>query len=159
GNGTVFKVANDANHTLSTLVAFNGTNGFSSTACLISDTDGNFYGTTNGGGALGYGNVFKMANDANHTLTTLAVFDGTNGRAPTGGVVRDASGNLYGITAAGGQYGDGTVFEVANDADHTLTTLVTFNSVNGQDPLGELAIDSSGNLFGTTEAVTASGHG
>jgi hypothetical protein len=50
------------------------------------------------------------------TLTTLVSFDGTNGKTPDAGLIADATGDLFGTTAAGGANGDGTVFE--NSEDH-----------------------------------------
>ncbi len=70
--------------------------------------------------------MFEVANDANHTLTNLATFNGTNGSTPFAGLLADASGNLYGTTFRGGANNHGIVFELANDANHTLTTLATF---------------------------------
>ena len=157
--GTVFEVANDTNHTLSTLASFNLTNGAGPYAGLISDTAGNLYGTTNGGGASKSGTVFKVTNDANHTLSTLATFNGTNGAAPWDSLISDAAGDLYGTTQTGGVSNRGTVFEVANDASHTLTTLVSFNRTNGQYPYGGLIADSAGNLYGTTSSGGANGYG
>jgi uncharacterized repeat protein (TIGR03803 family) len=166
GYGTVFKVANDANHTLSTLVSFDYfTNGADPEAGLIADAAGNLYGTTSVGGVHGVGTVFKMANDANHTLSILASFNGTNGSVPNAGLIVDAAGNLYGTTEQGGDLtlnggaGYGTVFKVANDANHTLSTLATFKSTNGYYPEAGLIADRAGNLFGTTEYGGASGDG
>jgi uncharacterized repeat protein (TIGR03803 family) len=107
--GTVFKVAADT-HALSTLVTFNGTNGADPRGRLIADASGNLYGTTFWGGANGSGTVFEVANDVNHTLTTLATFNGANGAIPEAGLIFDASGNLYGTTSEGGANGRGTVF-------------------------------------------------
>jgi uncharacterized repeat protein (TIGR03803 family) len=151
-NGTVFEVANDANHTLSTLAIFNAANGNGAlpTAGLIADASGNLYGTTSVNGALSIGTVFEVANDANHTLSTLALFTGTNGSQPYAGLIADASGNLYGTTYRGGASDDGTVFELANDANHTLSTLATFNGLNGNGPAAGLIMDANGNLYGTT---------
>ena len=102
GRGTVFKVANDASHTFTTLATFNSSNGASPYAALLADASGNLYGTTTRGGANGFGTVFEVANDAGHTLTTLASFNGTNGASPYAGLIADASGNLYGTTSQGG---------------------------------------------------------
>jgi uncharacterized repeat protein (TIGR03803 family) len=140
----------NAQYTLTTLATFNGANGQNPVGILIADANGNLYGTTSIGGAEGDGTVFEMANDANHTLTTLATFNGTNGSDPNAGLIADATGNLYGTTFRGGAHGMGTVFEVANDANHTLTTLATFNGANGQSPRAGLIADAIGNLYGTT---------
>ncbi len=83
-------------------------------------------------------------------LTTLATFNGTNGSFPAAGLIADASGNLYGTTFRGGLKGDGTVLEVANNANHTLSTLVMFSGANGANPRARLIADASGNLYGTT---------
>ena len=157
GYGTVFKVANDANHTLTTLISFNNTNGANPSAGLIADAAGNLYDTTVYGGNLtfndgmGYGTVFKVANDANHTLSTLASFNSTTGYLPYAGLIADPAGNLYGTTFGGGTSGVGTVFKVANNANHTLSTLVSFNTTNGANPAAGLIADAAGNLYGTTE--------
>src|SRR5262249_31188162 len=57
GNGTIFKVT--PNGTLTTLVAFNYTNGANPQAELTLGNDGSFYGTTTYGGSSGYGTVFR----------------------------------------------------------------------------------------------------
>ena len=55
------------------------------------------------------------------------------GQVPYGGLIADASGNLYGTTSGGGANNKGTVFEVAAGT-HALSTLVTFNGTNGASP-------------------------
>jgi uncharacterized repeat protein (TIGR03803 family) len=70
-------------------------------------------------------------------------------------LIADASGNLFGTTAAGGAYGYGTVFEIAKTASgyaSNPTTLVSFDSASGgsSGPNGGLVFDADGNLFGTT---------
>jgi uncharacterized repeat protein (TIGR03803 family) len=86
------------------------------------------------------------------TFTTLASFgQSINGssQSPTSLTI-DANGNLYGTTLAGGVYGHGSIFELANGAS-SITTLYSFN--NPDDPSEyptSLTIDKSGNLFGTT---------
>jgi len=68
--------------TFTTLVNFEGTNGTSPDTWLIQGTDGSFYGTTQYGGSRQFGTVYKV-NSAG-MLTTLAIFNGPNGRLPTG---------------------------------------------------------------------------
>ena len=81
------------------------------------------------------------------TLNTLVWFQ--NGALPVGGLIADATGNLYGTTVWGGTAGDGTVFEVAAGT-HALSTLATFNGNNGEHPDAGLIADAAGNLYGTT---------
>ncbi len=77
------------------------------------DAQGNLYGTTIGGGG-GYGEVFKLAPSGDGWIyTPLHDFNGNDGLGPVGGVVFDASGNLYGTTAEGGPHGLGVVWEIA----------------------------------------------
>ena len=140
---------------LKTLVNFNATDGAGPDANLIADSSGNLYGTTVFGGTADAGTVFEVANNANHTLSTLATFNGTNGGFPEAGLIADGNGNLFGTTNqhGAGALDDGTVFEVANNANHTLSTLVTFTGANGAGPNASLTSDSSGNLYGTTSGL------
>jgi uncharacterized repeat protein (TIGR03803 family) len=148
---------------ISTLASFvPNADGAAPQSDLIMDSSGNFYGTTSQGGASNVGTVFKIA-AGSHTVTTLASFNRTNGATPTTGLVMDSLGNLYGTTNRGGAYGEdtvfqgyGTVFELAAGS-HTITTLVSFDGVNGQDPAGRLVMDSGGNLLGTTASGGANG--
>jgi uncharacterized repeat protein (TIGR03803 family) len=81
---------------------------------LITDNHGNFYGTTNIGGASSVGTVFKM--DEGGNVTILHSFaEGTDGKNPGAGVIEDAAGNLYGTTSmggVGGGGGHGVVFKI-----------------------------------------------
>ena len=85
---------------------------------LVFDRAGNLYGTTyEGGGAYGYGIVFKLSpsQSGTWTLKVLHWFNGKAGENPVGGVILDAAGNLYGTTVVGGvgsKGGDGIVFEI-----------------------------------------------
>jgi uncharacterized repeat protein (TIGR03803 family) len=124
---------------------------------LIRDGAGNLYGTTSeGGGVINRGVVFKVAADG--TETVLYTFcNCADGAYPFGGVIKDSAGNLYGTTSAGGTGcpicgGGGTVFKLAPDG--TETVLYNFCSENncsdGIDPTSRLIRDTSGNLYGTT---------
>jgi uncharacterized repeat protein (TIGR03803 family) len=112
------------------------------------DSSGNLYGTTYLGGALGLGTVFKLATGT-HKITTLVAFNGSDGNNPRGVLIFDRSGNLYGTTTGGGTSSDGTVFELPKGRG-TITTLASFNGSDGSDPQAGVIMDSSGNLFGTT---------
>jgi uncharacterized repeat protein (TIGR03803 family) len=84
-------------------------------AGLIQATDGNLYGIMDVGGANGAGTIFKIT--LSGTLTTLYNFCSQSGcpdgQYPSGGLVQDTDGNLYGTTADGGANGDGTVFSLS----------------------------------------------
>ncbi len=110
GNGVIFKL-NTKTSQYSVVHTFTGADGSQPTAALLPDGQGNFYGTTNIGGAHGFGTVFKLT--AAGTLTTLYSFtNGADGSYPYGGLAIDPSGNLYGAATRGGQYGWGTLFEI-----------------------------------------------
>ena len=64
----------------------------------------------------------------------------------------DAAGNLFGTTSSGGQFGVGTVFEIAKTAAGYASpiTLHSFNGTDGAVPEGNLVADATGDLFGIT---------
>jgi uncharacterized repeat protein (TIGR03803 family) len=127
---------------------------------LYIDGRGNIYGTTEAGGNQGGGVVFELSpNGSGYTETTAYSFcslaNCADGATPAGGVVMDASGNLYGTTAVGGNQangqGVGVVFELSpGGTQWNYTDLADFGGKDGAGPIGPLLLDSSGNLFGTT---------
>ena len=163
GCGTVFKITPDG--TLTTLYTFcsqsDCADGAEPEAGLVQATDGNFYGTTWGGGSNefcvqeGCGTVFKITPAPNPPwpLTTLYRFcpqggycaDGAN---PAAGLVQATDGNFYGTTEC--VYGcPGTVFEITPDG--ALTTLHLFaGGYDGAQPAAGLVQATDGNFYGTT---------
>jgi uncharacterized repeat protein (TIGR03803 family) len=126
------------------------------TAALALGADGNFYGTTEYGGASGDGTLFQVT--TNGTMTTLVSFNGANGSHPAAALALGSDGNFYGTTAYGGTNGNnGTVFQMTPAG--ALTTLVSFHGANGSYPVAGLALGSNGNFYGTTEHGGASGDG
>ena len=119
-------------------------------AGLIRDDAGNLFGTTEIGGASGVGTIFMV--DATGTETVLYSFAGQpDAQYPEAGLIRDALGNLYGTTAAGGVYGLGTVFKF--DAYGRITVLHSFSGGfygDGQAPDTALLRAPNGDLYGTT---------
>ena len=123
---------------------------------LIMDEAGNLYGTTAGGGIFGYGTVFKLTRTGDFwTEAVVYAFGHTqaNGKGPVGGLIFDAAGNLYGTTRDGGDYNDGTVYELVHNADGTWTEKVlhSFNDTDGAGPYAPLIFDTAGNLYSTTQ--------
>jgi len=154
GCGTVFKFGK-GNETV--FLNFNGGDGATPYAGLIQDTVGNLYGTTLLGGASGAGVAFKL--DPSGKETMLHTFTGgSDGALPYAGLVRDTTGNLYGTTYAGGASGWGVVFKL--DPSGTETVLYSFTGgADGGSPYGDLIIDATGNLYGTTSVGGASNFG
>ena len=108
GCGTIFKITPSG--TLTTLHNFSGGDGAAPVAGLVQATDGNFYGTTYGGGTYSVGTVFKIT--ASGTLTTLHSFDSSDGARPQAGLVQATDSNFYGTAYFGGADNDGTVFKL-----------------------------------------------
>ena len=92
-----------------------------------------------------------VGNSALHSFT-----GGADGSTPFAPLVRDKAGNLYGTTASGGSFRNGTVFKV--DATGNETVLHSFTGLDGSSPLGGLARDKAGNLYGTTISGDSSRH-
>src|SRR5258708_30314985 len=102
------------------LHSFQSTNdGVEPHAGLVADRAGNLYGTTFGGGAGNWGMVFQLSppavKDGAWTETILHSFSLslTHGVGPSGGLILDSSGNIYGTTWLGGPSGGGVVFELS----------------------------------------------
>ncbi len=123
---------------------------------LAADQAGNLYGTTRGGGMLGYGTVFELSpSQEGWTEKILYNFRGNNdGVQPIASVVFDNAGNLYGTTCGGGAYGLGTVYELT-PSGYGWVESVLYAFTGGSDgtsPWGGVIVDQSGNLYGTTNS-------
>jgi uncharacterized repeat protein (TIGR03803 family) len=154
--GTIYKIAKGSN-AITAVASFNGTNGSGPSASLSFDSSGNLFGTTQGGGANSQGTIFEIVKGSS-AITSIASFNGANGSGPQSGITFDSSGNLFGTTPTGGAFGTGqftgTVYEVAKGST-TISTVASFNATTDivpGTPMGKVAFDSSGNIFGTTSA-------
>ncbi|MBV8451587.1 MAG: hypothetical protein JOZ29_04865 [Deltaproteobacteria bacterium] len=143
GCGTVFSMTGSG--MLTTLHSFNGTDGANSEAGLVQATDGNFYGTTAGGGTSSRGTVFEIS--AAGKLTTLHSFSGTDGGEPYAELVQATNGNFYGTTDAGGAHNFGTVFVLSAALGQFVETLPTSGKV------GATVIILGNSLTGTTSVA------
>jgi uncharacterized repeat protein (TIGR03803 family) len=135
----------------------NGKDGYNPWANLVFDSSGNLYGTTAFGGASSCGTAFELSPLAGGGWTEkiLRAFNNTDGCSPYGGLVLDAAGNLYGTTRDGGNYGNGTAYELTPSAGGwTEKVLHSFqaNGTDGYGPTDTLILDPSGSLYGTTAA-------
>jgi len=153
-----------------------GKDGQNPRAGLIFDTSGNLYGTTWYGGSgscydgngHGCGTVFELAPRASGgewKEKILCSFNGNgkDGVWPNGGLIFDKSGNLYGVTLESALVvgGYGTVFELQKSVGGwRLIILHAFNGdgKDGNNPIGSLVFDTSGNLYGATIAGPPQGY-
>jgi len=152
GCGVIFKITPGGAFTLPHM--FDGTDGSGPNGGLVQATDGNFYGATHVGGALGGGTVFKIT--PKDVLTTLHNFGGSDGPFASG-VIQATDGNFYGTTHGGGANGYGMVFELTPTG--TFTDLHDFDGTDGANPSGRLVQATTGKLYGTTYAGGAYGYG
>jgi uncharacterized repeat protein (TIGR03803 family) len=171
GCGSIYKVTPEG--AVTTEHAFcaqpNCADGWAPVGSLLQASDGNFYGTTNAGGATtgclfseGCGTIFKMT--LQKVFTTLFTFSGTGsdgGNVWDVALIEGTDGALYGATSAGGLYGGGTVFKITTAG--VFTTLYNFcalaNCADGSQPQGGLIQASDGNFYGTTSVTGPNGGG
>ena len=142
--GSVYKIKPDGND-FTTLFAFNGTNGGNpwSALLLIGDT---LYGMTQYGGTDG--TIFRIKTDGSNFENLFNFSETTSGRFPYGEFIYDGT-YLYGTTASGGIYFNGTAFKILPNGTG-YTKLIDFSAApSGNHPYGSLISDGTF-LYGTT---------
>jgi uncharacterized repeat protein (TIGR03803 family) len=173
-DGVVFQLAPSSGGTWTETVLYNfgsvANDATRPTSNLIFDSGGNLYGTAVAGGTFGGGAVFELSPSgggwSEAVLHSFPNFNGVDGTGPMGGLIFDASGNLYGTTSQGGSGpcvyfaivgGCGTIFELTPGSGGTWTESLVYSfdfPSNENDavpgPYAGLVLDSSGNFFGTT---------
>ena len=160
--------------TESIIYSFTGGNdGASPQTALTPDGKGNYFGVAMGGGSGNAGVVFELSPNSTagwteHVIYTFTGYtNSSDGARPSGTLVFDSKGNLYGVTEGGGVSGStggaGTVFELSPNSNGTWTEKILYSFAGGTDafePLDQgLVIDSAGNLYGTTFVGGAYGYG
>jgi uncharacterized repeat protein (TIGR03803 family) len=128
-----------------------GADGGTPFASLITDGDGNLYGTTFSEGSHGGGVVFEVDSSGNEIVlyTFCAEAYCQDGANPQASLVRDPDGNLYGTTDYGGSMGSyGVVFKLDPSGNETVIYAFT-GGTDGAYP-GELLQGATGNFYGTT---------
>ena len=145
GCGVVFKLSASGQFTV--VHTFTGSDGAAPAGDLLLDSQGNLYGVTTMGGAIGYGAFIKIDSAGNETV--LHSFAGPEGASPSGPLTRDAQGNFYGV-ADGGSLGFGAVYKM--DPSGNVTVIHNFLDFpnDGAGPVGGVLFDAQGNLYGVT---------
>lgn len=157
--GTVFELARNSDGTWSESVLrnFSGVaEGFCPAGPLAFDKKWNLYGTTTCGGKYNQGTAFKLTRNSIWSETVLYNFGAFvgDGELPFFGPVLDEDGNVFGTTWRGGSRGGGGVFELSNQTDGTWVETILHDFIGGGDgftPWAPVAIDSKGNLYGSTQ--------
>lgn len=158
--GVIFEIAPNGTETV--LHSFDGASGGSdpNAGVTLDPSTGNIYGTTTFGGSgscrNGCGVLYELA--ANGTYTVLRTFNvSKDGEWPVGTLLRDKSGNLFGIAGGGGANTGGTVFEYS--ASGSFSVLHAFAGSDGFQPVGNLIADKAGNIYGATNSGGADQYG
>jgi uncharacterized repeat protein (TIGR03803 family) len=166
GSGTVFELSPMPGGGWSEKIihGFNHTNGANPYGTLLLDAHGNLYGTTSVGGAHSYGTAFELRLSPSGVWVEKVLYDfadGTDGGYPGSGMIMDSAGNLYGTCESGGALNAGVVFELSPSSGGTWKEKViySFNGPDGTTPVGALAFDGAGNLYGATYVGGTNGDG
>lgn len=144
-------------------------------ATVTLDDAGNMFGTCSKGGQNGNGvvweitsaGVYKDLHDFGGPIVNNSGSSGMDGKVPYGGVTFDSVGNMYGTTAnGGGNTNYGMVWEITSLGKYIdlhdfggLTTTTGGFGLDGQFPYAGVTFDSSGNMFGTTDAGGLNNYG
>ena len=171
GSGAVYELSRSGgNWTESTLYFFSGRggngDGWYPLSGIIPDSAGNLYGTTSQGGggncSGGCGTVYQLSfSGSGWTENIIYRFQGgSDGQFPSGGLVFDQAGNIYG-TSQGGANGGGTVFKLTPSGNNwSFSLLYSLVGIMHQDgPTGSLLLDAAGNLYGISSYNGTNGYG
>jgi uncharacterized repeat protein (TIGR03803 family) len=166
GLGVIFqlKPAQGGKWTLNVIHTFTGgkDGATGSAGRLLLGPGGALFGVATVGGTFGNGTAFALAADSTGTwhFTPIYAFKGQpDAGFPYGGLIADASGNLYGTTYYDGANDLGTVYELSPSAGGwTERVLYSFQGgLDGQNSISTLARDAAGNMYGTTSEGGSAG--
>jgi uncharacterized repeat protein (TIGR03803 family) len=143
--GIVFRLSASGTETILHSFGASPTDGLVPTAGLIMDSAGNLYGTTGQGGVNVSGTVFKI--DTAEKETIIYAFNPTSADpgspGPNMGLMMDGNASFYGTTT-------GTVFKLNATGTKSILHVFGETPTDGLSPFAGLAVDSAGNLYGTT---------
>ena len=159
GNGTVFSVNPDGSN-FTVLKTFASTSQGENPAGVTVGSDDVLYGVTEGGGAAGFGVIFKMNTDSSGFAVLRSFLStGADGRVPLAPLVEGSDGALYGSTTFGGGAAAGTLFTIAkNGSGYAILHRFT-NSASGSNATARLLEGADGRLYGTAVFAGPQGGG
>ena len=170
GTGTLYEISAGVESVLESFVAPGKSGPENGDSALIFDAAGNLYGTTALGGYVQGAQNGGTAFEYTHTskgpeLKFLRAFGGENAPGSPHGAIFDAAGNLWGASLGGGRGGCGVIWELLPTTSGAWSMSqrgdFCFLKVGyaGFDPVGQLAMDASGNFYGATSAGGKGGKG
>jgi uncharacterized repeat protein (TIGR03803 family) len=117
---------------------------------VVRDAAGNLYGAASAGGSQGGGTAFELVASSGYSFSLLYSFHGTDGGGSRGSLTMGPDGSLYGATLTEGLYSKGAVFKLTpQNGTWIYTSLHDFTGgSDGANPLGDLVLDSQGNIYG-----------
>jgi uncharacterized repeat protein (TIGR03803 family) len=163
--GVVFKIDTAGNE--SVLYSFTGgSDGCYPYQGLVRDKAGNLYGTTWECGSSDWGTIFKVDSSGNFTILHSFAGYPSDGASPyLGHLMMDKSGNLYGVTTAGGKSigcgltGCGVLYKLSVSGTFTVLHSFAGRTSDGCYPVGSVVQDKVGNFYGTTNDCGTSSAG
>jgi uncharacterized repeat protein (TIGR03803 family) len=150
--GTLYKILTDGTG-FQLLKSFGGSSGATPITPVILGTNDTLYGTTSTGGTSTNGTLFAVGTDgADFRVLKSLSADGGDGVQPNGPLLQRDDGMIYGTTARGGRFGQGTAFNL-NPETGSYTVLQHFTQTGGDGtgPYGDLLEGRDGALYGVTQ--------
>jgi uncharacterized repeat protein (TIGR03803 family) len=149
--GTIFKTTPAGVTTFLHSFKYDSTDGGYPEAALIQANDGNLYGMTPYGGKKGYGTIFRCTTTGTETVLYNFTDGDTDGAYPYGSLVQGKNGLLYGMTAQGGTFNDGTIFKSTLSGTEKVLHSFASGSTDGYYPLGSVTFVNDTTMYGLTE--------
>src|SRR5262249_5273593 len=137
--GSVFSITPAGTFTNLYSFGSNPADGKNPMSALVLGLDGNFYGTTEGGGTSDTGTIFKIT--PSKALTTLT----SSVNTPTASLMLASDGNFYGTDNRGGASSKGSIYQVTPAG--VVTVLASLNGTDGSAPQG-LVQHTDGTFYG-----------
>lgn len=156
GGGAVYKVTLAGAETVLHKFVGTATDGINPfDAGVIQASDGNLYGTTQGGGNNNAGTVYKITLAGVESLLYSFGATPVNGSSadaqqPYGGVIQVSDGNFYGTSHLGGANGSGAVFKISSTGTESVMYSFGANTGDGTLPWAGVILGTDNNFYGTT---------